>query len=242
MKKISVILILTLAISFTNAQDVVLEQDVLGDTIPSEKGQNLKHFSHFYIGGFFPASETEGNGANINYGKSYGIEFGYRYKRKLLSFYSVGYDVNYNLISYNIVQEAGKVFPNTNLHHKELLLINNLEANLYNRISFGKRGNFIKYFIDFGAYGDFAFSNYHLTIDKFDIPNEDNAKRTETKNSKLTYLNIYSYGAKVRIGYNRYILTANYRLSDMFKSDFEGTFVYYPELPRLTVGLQIGFY
>ena len=72
----------------------------------------------------------------------------------------------------------------------------------------------------------------HYTKNK--MPN-DNIVETYTR--KLDYYNPLNWGVVARIGFNRYIISATYRMSDYFKSSFK-----YPELSRLSVSAQIGLY
>ena len=53
----------------------------------------------------------------------------------------------------------------------------------------------------------------------------------------LKYYEPFNYGVLARFGINRYVIYANYRLSDLFKSSYN-----YAELPRLTLGVQIGLH
>jgi hypothetical protein len=47
----------------------------------------------------------------------------------------------------------------------------------------------------------------------------------------------FAYGFLARAGTNRYVITAKYRMSDIFKSSYA-----IPELPRLTVGVEVGLF
>jgi len=55
--------------------------------------------------------------------------------------------------------------------------------------------------------------------------------------TQLKYVENFSYGLLARIGVSRYALTAQYRLSDIFKSSYA-----MPELPRLIVGIEVGLF
>ncbi len=241
-KTILITLILVSMQTLLFSQETLVHDDVAGDTIIPERGQNLKKFSFFYYNIEWFAGKTEGYGANIKYGKSFKTAFGFRYKQKLAKFYSVGYDINYNYALYSIKQDSSKIFPNTTIHKRENLIYNNIGLELYNRFSFGKRGNYIKYFFDIGAYATYGISNYIKQIDEFSTPNANNAKKTKIKNQNLTFIYPYNYGLKARFGYNKLAITGTYRLSNLFKDNYSGTIYYYPELPRYSVGIEIGIF
>jgi hypothetical protein len=100
------------------------------------------------------------------------------------------------------------------------------------RFNYGRRGNIIGKFIDLCAYGDWTFSASNNTKDK-----RQNGNHVKTRITHLNYYNSTNYGVLARIGFNRYVFYGSYRLSNMFKSSAN-----FPELPRITVGLQIGFH
>lgn len=213
------------------AQNVVMHQTV-DDTIIPKHGPNLKNFTHYYIGYGFIAGQPEATGSDINYGKSGNFIFGIRYKLKVCKFYAIGYDISFNTYSFNLKQDSSKITPNKIQHDKEVLNISNIGLGLYNRFNYGRRGNQIGKFVDLGAYGDLKIGGTNFTRDKM-----DNGNIIKTTISKLNYLEPLNYGVFGRIGFNRYVLYGSYRLSDIFESSY-----IYPELPRLTIGLQIGFH
>jgi len=236
MKKYYVIAILLLITLTTSAQAVLLEQNVNNDTIKKTEGPNLKNYHHFYLTYGFMVDKAE-KGADINYGNSSHFDIGYRYKLKVTNHYAVGTDLWWSFYSYNLKQSKTKVLPDTLLNDKEKLNFNNISLGLYNRINFGKRGNHIGNFLDIGAFGQYTFKLVHYTKNK--MPN-DNIVETYTK--RLKYYNPLNWGLMARIGFNRYIITASYRMSDYFKSSYLYLGSKYPELSRLSIGAQIGLY
>ena len=147
------------------AQKILLEQDVNADSIRPVKGPNLKHYSHYYLGYGLVASPGSA-GSEIRYGMSSDITLGYRYKRKLSQFYSIGMDISYHLTTYRLKQNSTKRLPNDSLHDKEQLIFHNVGFGIYNRFNYGKRGNYIGNFIDIGARLDLPFSVIHFTKDE----------------------------------------------------------------------------
>lgn len=218
------------------AQDVLLEQDVNKDTIIPRKGPNYRHYTHLYMG-YGAVVGNGATGAELKTGNSGQFVFGSRYKLKLTNFYALGLDFSYNVTGYAIKQSNLKILPNKSLHDKENINLNCLSLGFYNRFNFGKRGNSIGNFLDIGAYGDWVFAANHEYVDNYSTANSVYAKKTKVKNTRLQYVNSINYGLNARIGLGRYIAFGQYRLSDLFESSY-----LYPELPKLIIGLQIGFY
>jgi len=232
MKKIKLTLIAIFIATFSFGQEVLFEEDVLADTLISKKGPNRKHFYHFFISYGFIAGESEGAGSDISYGLSNNVEFGFRYKLKVCNFYSIGCQALINTDVFHLKQNDSKILPDTIQHDKEKLTNDNLSFGVYNRFNFGKRGNYIGNFLDVGAYGDWRFYSKHCVKDKIST-----GEMVKISTTHLNYLEDFNYGVYAQIGINRYVVYAKYRLSDIFLSTYS-----YSELPRITVGLQIGFH
>jgi hypothetical protein len=231
MKSILTILFVFALLQISFSQDVVFNENVGSDSVTETHGPNLKHFKHPYIAFGFAATQSEKKSSNIDMGLSSNFIFGYRTKLKISNFYAIGYDLAYNLSWYRLSQSKDKLTPDSVKNDKERLTFHNLELGLYNRFNFGKRGNIIGKFVDLGVYADWTFLCSHFT---------KNDKYENTYKTKVTHLKYYeplNYGVLARFGINRWVVYANYRLSDLFKSKYN-----YAELPRLTVGFQIGLH
>ncbi len=221
---------------YVKAQTPVIEETVPHNIEESKKGPNQKSFLHGFIGYGLILGGGEGAGGTINYGRSGGWHFGIRKKRKFSNFYSVGYDFFYSINTFSLKQDSSKVFPNASLHTREHFRTNELGLSLFNRFNFGKRGNRIGNFLDFGVYGTWVIGASHTFYDKFVIANSANASNITVTNRGLIYVSNFNYGAQMRIGFNRFIFFGNYRISQLFN----GKIAAYPELPRLITGIQIG--
>ena len=213
------------------AQEILLEQNVKSDSIRPSRGPNLKNFSHFYIGLGFPLNTNE----DVTYTKfasSTAIDFGFRYKRKFTNFFATGFDLGIGSTSYNLSQDVPKTVPDTIINEKERFRIFSVSPSAYLRFNIGRRGNYVGNFLDLGAYGDWNMRKMHLTVNK----NEQDEK-VKIETTRLDYMENFSYGFLARAGSNRYVVTAKYRMSDIFKSSYA-----IPELPRLTVGVEVGLF
>ena len=209
-----------------------MHQEV-NDTVLGKHGPNLKNYSHFYIGLGYVLGKPDSAGSDILRGRSTDFTLGYRYKFRICNFFAIGYDIDFNSYTYALKQsDNNKTLPDTIKHNKEQMNFNDLGLSGYMRFNYGKRGNRVGNFIDLGAYGDWTFAANHFTRDKM-----TNGNIVKTTVSHLKYFNSINYGAIARIGFNRYVIFANYRLSDIFKKSYN-----FSELPRITIGLQIGFH
>jgi len=218
------------------SQEVLLEKNVKDNAYSLKEGPNMKKFSHLFFGYEFFASRPDEKGAEIVYGLSTTMNIGYRHKIKIFEFYSIGFNTKYSFKKYNIKQGENKLVPNAVLHDKEKIRFHNAGFELYNRFNIDKRGNIIGKYLDIGLYANWAFAINHYAKDK--VNDENNmSELTVVKYSRLKYAKKYSYGLSARVGMNKVSLSAEYRLSDMFKEDYQ-----LPELPRFSIGLELAFY
>ncbi len=213
--------------SQTFSQTVVL-QEVVADTASSSFGVNKTHFIHFYGGYQFVAGENH-SGSEVKYGPSGGFKYGLRYKYKVNGLISTGFDLGYHGTNYNLVQKTGKLFD-SNLHKEEYFSFSAFEAGLYGRINFDvNRGNYMGKFLDIGlAY------NRNIRIAHVFKDHLTNGNDVETSVTKLNFVNYNTFYALARLGINKYIFTASYRMNPLFKnlSDF----------PPFLIGVELGFY
>ncbi len=234
MKQISLLLLFSCFLLLqVKAQEVLLHEEVTADTITPTMGPNYKHFLHSFIGYGAILGGTEGGQTAIRYGNSGDVLLGLRYKYRVSNFFSFGTDGYYHAAVYSISQKAGKTFPDTILNDKERLTFHNLSIAPYLRFNLErKRGNRVGNFIDIGAYGEWTLRLTQFTKNK--LPD---GRIVRTNTNGLDYFNSFNYGAMARLGFNRWIFFASWRFSNLFKASKN-----LPELPRLTVGVQVGFY
>jgi len=230
-----------------SAQEIIMEENIISDTIRPSSGPNMSNYSHTFLGLAF-AMIPDSIGSEINYGKTFSISFGYRYKAKINNVFALGIDFQYQLNSYSIKQISSKLIPNDSLHDKEKLKFHNMSLGTYFRINYGKRGNHIGNFVDFGMKLDLPFLVSYTTKNKLKDSNENGGKNIKTRTTSLDYIEPFTYSAYARIGFNRYVITGSYRLSNQFSAGTD-KFIQknnglkkYPEFPALTLGLEIGLH
>lgn len=230
-----------------NAQKVLLYQDVTSSTEKQTFGPNLKYFGHFY-GGFGLVASSSEKGSEVEYPASHEFLLGYRYKYKIAKFYALGWDLSLQSQTFKLKQHEGKTLPNPILHNEEKYRFTSLSLGIYNRFNFGRRGNHIGNFLDLGVYGSWVPFKTHLYKDDqlFGLIGPlDGVKEVKVRETGLKYVADTNYGVQARLGFNRYVLYGTYRLSDLFEAGYgvgngNGGIKTYAELPRLTVGFQIG--
>lgn len=225
------------------SQTVLLHEDIskLDFQMPSS-GPNYKHFHQLYLnyGFFIPLGDAKE--VETNLWKSAVFSIGWRYKRKLTNWFAAGMGLSYTKSVLSIKQNENKQIPNNIQHAEEKLKFNNLKLELYTRFNFGKRGNVIGKFIDIGGYMEYAFSVKHYYKDNFDknSPPYYSGVR-EINETDLSYIKKFNYGLKTRLGINRWVITASYRLSNLLTDDYKNTVGDYI-FPRLAVGVELGLH
>ncbi len=235
MKQYSALIGLMLWATIGWSQTILMEEDVNEDTLVANWGPNRANHMYGITGVGFVASETEGAGGDIKYGNSSQFIFGYVYKRKLAEWYSVGLGMGVTRTWYRLEQDSSKILPDTLLHDKERLVLDNFYGEVYNRLSFGKRGDYMGTYLDFGLYGSYKMGAKHTFRDEHHPPLPSGATTTKVTNKGMDYLNTLNHGIMVRFGGEFFALYGRYRLSDVFNN--KGA--HYPELPRLIIGLHI---
>jgi len=234
MKKIFVVAFFLLLICTRPAmsQTVLLQVDRATDSLPLKRGPNLQKFVHFFLFAGLIAGPDEA-GAQIKYGSSADLGMGVRWKYKISDFYSTGFEWRLDYFEDKLRQQDGKTLPDTLLNDVERMDFTSIQLAYYSRFNFDvNRGNYVGYYLDIGALGEWDYSIQHIT--KNDLPD---GSRVVASASSLPYVNHFNYSLLARIGLNKFSIYALYRVSDLFKSQYN-----YPELPRLTLGLEFAVY
>ncbi len=192
---------------------------------------NRKHFRHFYLGVQFAGGPPETPGARISHGSSWAMEYGLRYKRRFSQVFSAGYEANISRMAFVIKQGDEKEIPDMLERKREKLVCLQTGLALYQRVSYGRRGDYIGRFIDVGVFGQWHFNVRHVGF------KETEDERIRIRRSNLDYPNNLSYGVLARKGFNNFVFKTTYRLSDLFRSSAQ-----LPELPRFMFGMEIGIH
>lgn len=199
-----------------------------------KSGPNKDKYTHLFLAYGFLLGEPESDSADIIYGKSSAFQIGLLFKWRVAKIMELGFDISYHYAAFHLEQDSSKLIPNRQLHDKEKMLFNDLMLTPFVRIKLKNKYHSTGTFIDLGGFAGFTYRAVHYTVDYKLVPN---SHRTKIRDIRLDYNQSYSYGAMVRLGFNRIIIYGKYRFSDLFKKEFN-----YPELPRVEAGLMIGLH
>ncbi len=215
------------------AQEVLVYEDLKGDTLKSEYGMNRKHYRHPFIGFGFFAGDAGGPKGKIKSTNSWAFEYGYRYKRKFNHYLSAGAEWSFSRLQYSpSAWELASLMGDMPLNSEKLVMVQT-GLGLYQRFNWQKRrGDFIGRFIDIGVYGNWTFASRYVYA--FEQPTGEKVK---VKKSGLDYVQPFDYGLLARIGFGNFVLKSSYRFSDHFKSE-SGL----EEFPRFYFGFEMGLH
>ena len=214
------------------SQTVLMEEKVKDYMLLGKNGPNLKRFDYlnFGIGLIIPVNDTA---AKILVPSSYYFTIGYRHKTKINNYLAVGLDVNFNYSQFALRQDSRKIMPDTIMHGKQHLNFYKFGLGGYLRFNFDKRGNSLGKYIDLGALADITVSAINYTKDR------SNGYTIKTYNRGMKPYETFNYNLIARLGFNKLVLSASYRMLSVYKKDYykNGT-----ELPPLSVGLEVALF
>lgn len=216
------------------AQRVLLRAEVAEDTLYTSFGPNRTFYNHLYFGYLPVVGRAAGSGAELRYGNSAEFMLGVRNKFRLNEPLSVGLDLRFVRLTYALQQTSSKVLPTAALHHKESIAMSELQLEGFVRLNVGARGNVIGRYLDLTGWGGWVMSS----ANRYEDRPATGPRRVQTSEHGLPYLRRWPYGVGARLGSGRYAAVARYRLSDTFTSAYQAR---YPELPRWTVGVELGW-
>ena len=207
-------------------QEIIINESNINDTLVKKVGPNYKHFTHPFMSFGMNAMLGE-SGAELKPGLDY-FDFGVRYKYRIAEPLAVGFDLAYSSTTFRLKQTGSKNTPDTSLYDAQRMHFHSARLGVYFRINYGKRGNSLGKYVDLGAYGEYLFA--HTLFTKITLADGSVAR---INRSKLKYYQPINYGLQARIGFNKLVLFANYRLSNAFFAPYNFT-----ELPPLIAGVQ----
>lgn len=226
MNKAIALVICMFAVQSLHAQVIELEQDVNADTVISNFGKNRKHYFSSYMGLGIVPTQIDSDSLQLKTGASTRFSFGLYYKYKISNFYSLVSSVNYGLSQFE--------FETTDPVKYNRLNVNDVNLEIANRFNFGKRGNRIGNYLELGISGDYVFhtkQSYKTTVDNSMVFHS----KQKVINTGISYIEKPNYSAHARIGFNKIVITADYRLSDLTTNQVNF------DLPPLAVGLRLDF-
>lgn len=229
------ILILLVSIDL-NAQVILLQEDVIADTVQSTEGPNRERYKSTYTSFGLLFGPSENNGSSILPYFSYNVQSGARLKLKINKILSWGIESFFDFKSFRIKQSDAKTFGGEapSLHKKETFFVVAYDLAFFTRINFDpKRGDFLGTYLDLGAYGGYNFLRRHKIVDT--VNNQYGFEKGKYIASNLKYVEKFNYGVTARFGFGGMSVYFNYRLSNLFKPYRD---LNYDELPRFEAGLS----
>ena len=228
-----IVFLLTL-LTNCQAQEYLIHQFPLLDTIDEEFGPNLANYDAMIYGFGFYGGPTDSSGSNINPAKSFYINYGGRHKYKITTAYNIGIDYFLSYRNFNIAQTNTKVIGGNVEHKKERYSQITIQLGLFNRFNLSKRGNHLGKYIDLFVNGIYSpFNRYYI----FDKTNSTTGSRySKQVFSKLEFASKLFAEVGLRYGISFFQVQATYRPLSMFK---KSNLYPFPELPRFGIGLMI---
>ncbi|MBI1268624.1 MAG: hypothetical protein GC193_14480 [Cryomorphaceae bacterium] len=241
MKLILLSLVSALWCAAAMGQTVVEDRDVEDSQAKVEEGPNTKYYQHGFLqfGSVLNINANDSAQVRSNFGL---FSYGTRGKFKLLSWLAAGWDAKYTFSLYNIKQGDLNALADQTFK-KQWLDRHAIDLGAHLRFNFDRRGNTLGKYLDLGGYGGFAFGNRmkFSSADKASATTGgSNAQRTVFR--KLQYVQPLHYGLQARLGFNRFAVCGYWRVSQLFKKvDYLHGGAAYPELPRLSVAIELNF-
>lgn len=222
------------------AQRVVVEEipDTTG-IIPSY-GKNRSIYVHelIKIGVFAPPYD---DGLQLNFWNS-SVSAEVRTKAKICSWNALVLDIGYRCDRFSIAKNATQVIPYFGQSIKrERVSMHNISFALCDRINFGRRGNILGIYLDYGFYGDYLFRASHLQVQEYYDSNSSGAQHVliRSKETRLSYINQLNYGLTARFGWEWGSFYGMYRMTDLILDPDPLT--HWPDFPKLVVGVEMYF-
>ena len=226
-KFLSLLLGFSLIGFFSIAQTTKMNESPTKKEVP-EEGPNLKKFQHPTIGfGTILGSSTDFRSGVSNY-----LMIGERNKRKINEWYSLGFGSHFWVYNFHVAEDAQILTPQVNPMEKQVFRQNALGLEFFNRFNFGKRGNRIGNFLELSVYGQWNMNTKLISKSE-----KDGSNRLVMRNINPGWAQRWNYGVSARLGFNRMVLLAQYRLSELFVND-----VVFNAAPNLSIGLEIGLH
>jgi hypothetical protein len=229
MIKLKLLAVILLTGFAANAQKELMSENPGQQKERPTNGPNLRNYNNYYVG-YGLLGVIKNDFKDFEFGKSNEIVFGQRFKRKVSELYSFGTTFEFAIDNFRVNPDStSSTVPTT----KELIRTNSLGLGLFNRFNFGKRGNQIGKYFEFGAYAQWVMNSKHISHTDYEI----SGKELRSKLINPNFVKRINYGVNASIGFNRFAFTLRYRISDLLDNTSP-----YQKAPRIAVGLQIGIH
>ncbi|MDD3384459.1 MAG: hypothetical protein PHN30_01960 [Bacteroidales bacterium] len=227
----AIILIIT-SLMGVKGQEMVLQQDV--DSVPGagNYGPNKLHFGHLYLemGFAIPYPQTEQKLIKIPLTGSFAA--GYRYKLKIFNPLAFILEAGLRWDNVRFNQFEGKQFPDTDIHSRQILHLSKATTGLGLRFRFGQRGNYLGRYLDIGVRETLLMGSRLVQTDPGNNDTGNWYRKTKQIFRGLEYMQDWVPELFARLGFNRFAITATYRMGPLFLDTVP------VELPKISLGVE----
>jgi len=232
--------------NISTAQKELLHKDVPSQQLRNDDEREYGYNGRNFIEGFYgwgvmiPLSQDDSL-AMMRGMRSFSLEMGIRYRRKMGTRLALGWDARVSRASYRIEQSATSNLLGFGAAHKsQKLIINTLHFEPFFRTGLSTRGMVFARSIDLGLDLAWVWYSRLMTKDLVDPQLNNGARRVKYSAINNDYINILQTSLSLRYGVNETAFWVKYRISDMFtptSSVRNGAKL--PELSPLVMGFEI---
>ncbi len=211
------------------SQQVVMDETVSDQVFSKRFGPNGTHYVWQYFSWSVPVTGRSEQQVKTFLSGEY--NYGIKYKYRLGTHFSTIGEWNLGASSYAF-KKLNTLQPYHLLNEWEDENISMVNTTLawHGRLNFGKRGNHMGKYLDFGVFGGWNFSRSHI------YNGIDNGLDVTALRNKPDYIRKMGWGISCGIGFNHMRLISRYRVSDyLVKGKVNGG-----DLPKWVIGLEIG--
>lgn len=233
MQKIVLAFLILMSFRPLVGQEVLIFEDLRGDTLLPKFGMNRDHFGHMFFGFYKIAGTPELTSDTMDVWRSWAFDCGYRYKRRFSQVLSAGAEFGLKKMSYAVRHWEMLQTPEATEINKHKMIFLQTGLSLYQRFNYDKRrGNYVGNYIDLGIYCDWNWNVRQLYYYQ-----NNTGEKVRLRKSNLNYIHPFDLGVLMRFGFNKLAVKTTYRLSHHFKETSS-----IGELPKFSFGVEFGMF
>lgn len=248
MNKLFLFLLVFVFSSFTTrifSQELLLNKDVNSQRSRNDDERDYGYNGKNFLEGFYgfatlvPTVEDDSL-AMLGRMRSFSLNLGMRYRRKLGTRLALGLDTRVDRSSFRLQQKSSNLLGFGATHRSQKMVVNTLQLEPFFRIGFGSKGIVFSKNIDIGFDVAWVWYSRLITKDVVDPQLNNGARRTKYSAINPDYINFYQTSLSLRYGSNESAIWIKYRLSDLFvptSSVRKGEKL--PELSPIAIGLEL---
>jgi hypothetical protein len=167
------------------------------------------------IGWVLPTRQS--GDVEVEYGKSWLYSNHHRFTKNMHRFLAYGMGLGFQIAAFEIKQQTYNLLSPNILFQRQRMFFYSLPVDFFLRQNWQKsaRGNGI--FTSFGIQGAYYIYQVLVNQEKLDPATNQGVAKRITYNSRLDYINRWSYYGSFRFGKGHFSLAALYRLNEIFR-------------------------